>query len=158
MYSSEPDTVTEVHTDASALAIGAVLLQKTSGQPSFRPVAYFSKKLTSAQQNYSATDREMLAIVETLQHWRHYLHGLNFVVRTDHKPLTYFFSQPNLSQRQLRWLERLSDFMPGVSLQYTQGKENIIPDRLSRRPDFLSALTTSVLVPETEFLRRIAIS
>ena len=99
MFSTSENTVTEVHTDASALAIGAVLLQKTSGSGCFRPVAYFSRKLNAAQQNYSATDREMLAIVETLKHWRHYLHGLSFVVRTDHKPLTYFFSQPNLSQR-----------------------------------------------------------
>ena len=100
----------------------------------------------------------MLAIVETLQHWRHYLQGLHFTVRTDHKPLTYFFSQPNLSPRQLRWLEKLADYMPGISLQYTQGKENIIPDRLSRRPDFLSALKTTVTIPETDFLPGIAVS
>ena len=82
----------EVHTDASGVAIGAVLLQKVPGSSSFHPVAYFSKKLKQAECNYSATDREMLAIVEALGHWRHYLHGLQFVVKTDHKPLTFFFS------------------------------------------------------------------
>ena len=48
MYSDKQSTVTEVLTDASALALGAVLLQKQQGETSFRPVAYFSKKLTAA--------------------------------------------------------------------------------------------------------------
>ena len=56
------------------------------------PVAYFSHKLNAAQQNYSATDRELLAIKEALGHFRHVLVGLDFIVRTDHQPLIHFFS------------------------------------------------------------------
>ena len=59
----------------------------------------FLARLNQAQQNYSATDREMLAIVEALRFWQHLLHGLEFKVRTDHKPLSSFFTQPNLSGR-----------------------------------------------------------
>ena len=143
-----PDTVHEVHTDASGVAIGAVLLQKTAADSSFHPVAYFSKKLKQAEQNYSATDREMLAIVEALTHWRHYLHGLQLVVKTDHKPLTFFFSQPNVSHRQLRWSERLCEFMPGLSIQHLSGGANVVPDRLSRRADYLAALAGNPVVDQ----------
>ena len=72
--------------------MGAVLLQKRALDTAFHPVEFFSRKFTSAQQAYSATDREMLAIVESLGFWRGYLAGATFVVRTDHKPLEYFFS------------------------------------------------------------------
>ena len=87
----------EVHTDTSAKALGAVLLQKCAAAKYFHPIAYYSKKFNNVQQNYSAVDHEMLAIVEALQHWRPYLHGKKFIVHTDHRPLTYFFTQPNLS-------------------------------------------------------------
>ena len=75
--------------------------RECQGSRSLHPVAFFSRKLNQAQQNYSATDREMLAIVEALRFWRHLLHGLEFKVRTDHKPLSSFFTQPNMSGRQL---------------------------------------------------------
>ena len=107
------------------------MLQGMPGDRSLHPVAFFSHKLNQAQQNYSATDREMLAIVEALRFWRHLLYGLEFKVRTDHKPLSSFFTQPNLSVRQLRWAERLSEFLPGASLHYKTGRENLVPDALS---------------------------
>ena len=72
--------------------MGAVLLQRLPGDKSFHPVAFFSSKLNQAQLNYSATDREMLAIVEVLRFWHHLLHGLEFKVRTDHKPFSSFFT------------------------------------------------------------------
>ena len=59
----------EVHTDASQYAMGAALFQRMPGDRSLHPVAFFSHKLNQAQQNYSATDREMLAIVEALRFW-----------------------------------------------------------------------------------------
>ena len=73
LLDGQETTQLEVHTDASAKAMGAVLLQKRIDSSSWHPVAYFSRKLSSAQQNYSTTDREMLAIVESLKNWRHYL-------------------------------------------------------------------------------------
>ena len=44
-------------------------------------------------------DKELLAIIESLKHWRHYLSGQHFIVKTDHEPLKYFFTEPNLSGR-----------------------------------------------------------
>ena len=59
----------EVITDASNIAIGAVLQQDS------RPVAYFSKKLDAAQRNYSVYDKELLAVILALKHWKHFLYG-----------------------------------------------------------------------------------
>ena len=78
----------------------------------------------------------MLAIIDALRHWRHYLVGMDVTVRSDHKPLQYFFSQPNLSGRQLRWQEYLAEFQPGLKILYQPGKLNIPSDLQSRRIDY----------------------
>ena len=70
-------------TDALDVAIGAVLAQGDG-----RPLGFFSRKLLSAQQKYSAFDKELLRIKESIQHFRHMVEGRHFTVYTDHKPLT----------------------------------------------------------------------
>ena len=55
-------------------------------------MAFYSRRLNSAEENYSATDRELLAIIASLKHFCHYMSGLDFMVLTDHQPLTYFFA------------------------------------------------------------------
>ena len=62
-------------------------------------MAFDSRKLNPAERNYHTTDQEMLAIVDASGYWRHYLIGKEFIIKTDHKALQYFFSQPNLSSR-----------------------------------------------------------
>ena len=99
-------------------------------------MAFYSRRLNSAEENYSATDRELLAIIASLKYFCHYVSGLDFTVLTDHQPLTYFFAQTNLNKRQVRWLETLAEFMPGLTIRYQQGKINIPADLLSRRPDY----------------------
>ena len=106
-----------------------------------RPVAYHSRRFKPAEENYSATDREMLAIVDSLRHYRHYIAGLPLTVRTDHAPLQYLFSQQHLSGRQARWLETLAEFQPGLSIQYVPGPSNIPADALTRRPDYMALST-----------------
>ena len=86
----------------------------------------------------------MLAIVDNLRHFCHYVASLPVTVRTDHAPLQYFFSQQNLSGRQARWLETLAEFQPGLSIQYVPGPSNIPADALTRRPDYM-ALSTLLL-------------
>lgn len=90
----------------------------------------------------------MLAIIESLRYWRGYLAGATFIVRTDHKPLEYFFSQPNLSGRQLRWAAFLADFLPGVSIVHNRGKDHLVPDALSRLPTHLDSLALSLPHPD----------
>ena len=102
------DNTLEIHTDASSKALSGVLFQRVNSV--LRPCAYHSRRLNAAEENYSATDRELLAIVDTLRTFRHYVHGTNFIIKTDHAPLSHYFSQPNVSGRAARWLERLCEY------------------------------------------------
>ena len=111
----------EIHTDASAYQLGSVISQKG------RPIAFYSRKLTSAQQNYTTTERELLAIVETLKEFKNILLGQRIRVYTDHENLTY--KQFN-SSRVMRWRLLIEEF--GPELVYLQGKKNIVADALSR--------------------------
>ena len=121
---------TFVTTDASQYAIGAVLEQEENKLR--RPVAFASRTLNNAEQNYAAHERELLAIVDTLKWWRVYLHGIFFTVHTDHYPLRYLETQDHLSPRQVRWLERLVSF--DFKIIPISGKSNTVADALSRKP------------------------
>jgi hypothetical protein len=69
----------------------AVLQQRV--QDAWQTLAFFSRKLSPAQQKYSAHDRELLAIYETVRYFRHRLEARHFTILTDHKPLTFAFHQ-----------------------------------------------------------------
>jgi hypothetical protein len=94
----------EVVCDASLLSVGALLTQGG------HVVAYESRKLTPAEQRYTTTEQELLAVVHAMRTWRCYLEGVKCVVVTDHNPLTFFSTQPTLSRRQARWSEFLQNF------------------------------------------------
>jgi hypothetical protein len=122
-----------VHCDASGYAVGAVLQQdRGSG---LQPVAYLSKKLSGAESRYPVHEQELLAIITALTTWRHYLSGTDVPVRirTDHKSLTHFQTQPMLSGRQTRWLETLANY--NYVIEYVAGLQNHVADALSRRAD-----------------------
>ena len=93
-------------------------------------VGFWSGKWNSAQQNYPVHELELLALVETLKRFRGILHGTKFVVRTDHKTLTHFMKQKELSHRQHRWLDVLNEF--DFNIQYLPGDQNTFADALSR--------------------------
>lgn len=78
---------TRLIADASGFAVGAVLEQ--CHDDTWHPVEYLSKTMNSAEKNYSATDREFLAIRVALNKWQHYLANQQFVIYTDHAALTY---------------------------------------------------------------------
>ena len=77
-------------TDASDVAVGAVLQQYVNGQ--WCPIAFFSKSLKAAETRYSTFDRELLAIYLAVKHFRYFLEGRQFHIWTDHKPLTFALS------------------------------------------------------------------
>ena len=96
------NALTQIITDASNFAAGAVLQQTVSRIT--KPLAFFSKNFTPAQQKYSAFDRELLAIVLALKHFRYFIEGREFEIITDHKPLTHIFTanMPNATPFQSR--------------------------------------------------------
>ncbi|GJP31378.1 hypothetical protein CLOM_g12018 [Closterium sp. NIES-68] len=102
---ADPERPFEVITDASDIAIGAVVMQAFGN--GLQPIAYESRKMQSAERNYPVHDKEMLAIVHAFKIWRCYLAGADVTVRTDHKSLQYLRAQPNLNPRQIRWLDYL---------------------------------------------------
>ena len=129
----DPDLMTFVDTDASGFAIGAVLLQKDR-QGNVHPIAFTSRKLQPAERNYPTHEQELLAVIHALRTWRYYLDGTKFTVNTDHDTLRHFPTQPKLTRRQARWMELLQEY--DFDFKYKRGVDNIVPDALSRRPDY----------------------
>ncbi|CAI7787783.1 unnamed protein product [Closterium sp. NIES-54] len=125
---ADPHRPFEVVTDASDIAIGAVLLQEFADR--LQPIAYESQKLHPPEKNYPIHDREMLAIVHTFKVWRCYLTGADVTVRIDHKSLQYLREQPHLNPRQIRWLDYLESILP-YTVTYKKGASNIA-DALTR--------------------------
>lgn len=118
----------EVHCDASNVAIGAVLLQKVDLE--YKVIAYASRVLSHTERNYTTTEKECLAVIFALEKWRPYVQGQRTVVKTDHSSLTWLQNIKNPAGRLARWLARLSPY--DICITYTKGKENVVPDALSR--------------------------
>ena len=123
-------------TDCSKVAAGAALHQMVNGNP--MPIAFFSKKLSQAQQNYSTYDRELLAAYLATLHFRHYIEGRHVVLFTDHKPLTSAFYSQHLakSDRQQRYWTIIMEYVS--DMQYIRGAENIVADFFSRTVNAVS--------------------
>ncbi|XP_073286746.1 uncharacterized protein [Primulina huaijiensis] len=115
----------EIECDASGIGIGGVLMQGG------RPVAYFSEKLNGAALNYPTYDKELYALVRTLETWQHYLRPKEFVIHSDHESLKHLKGQHKLNKRHAKWVAFIETF-PYI-IKYKQGKENIVADALSRR-------------------------
>ena len=120
---------TEIQTDASALGIGGVLLQKQESGL-MKPISYFSRKTTVNESRYHSYELEALAIVSTVERFRTYLIGIHFVIRTDCNSLKLLASKRDMSPRIGRWFVKLSEF--NYTIEYQKGKENMIADLLSR--------------------------
>ncbi|XP_026683330.1 uncharacterized protein LOC113469664 [Diaphorina citri] len=125
-----PDFPLSVMTDASNTAIGGTINQDQNGV--VRPLAFFSRKLSPAEQKYSTYDRELLAIFATVKRFDYLLEGRRFTILTDHRPLTYAFTKvkDNASPRQIRHLSYISQF--STDIQYVKGELNAPADALSR--------------------------
>lgn len=120
----------ELHVDTSQYAVGATLKQNDD-EGRTHVIAYSSKNMTLAEQNYTANDRELLALVTGLQRFRCYLEGATFSVITDNQVVSFFFSKPNLSRREARRSEILADFNIST-LNLKPGRINVLGDALSR--------------------------
>ncbi|KAJ9515193.1 hypothetical protein QJQ45_002324 [Haematococcus lacustris] len=126
-----------VCTDASLVGTGGVLMQDG------RPIAYTSKKMSPAETRYATGEQELLGIIRAVREWRCYLDGaVDVTILTDHNPLIYLQTQPNLSRRQVRWMEELSRYK--YEIKYIPGATNVA-DPISRNPALANevALTSS---------------
>ncbi|GFU47696.1 transposon Tf2-8 polyprotein [Nephila pilipes] len=116
--------------DASNTAVGAALNCLTENGP--QPIAFFSRKLSETETKYSTYDRELLAIYLVIKHFRHQLEGYNFIIFTEHRPLTFTFNQisDSCSPRQLRHLDFVSQL--STDIRHVSGSDNSVADALSR--------------------------
>ncbi|GBG61131.1 hypothetical protein CBR_g19208 [Chara braunii] len=96
-------------------------------------VAFYSRQLLPAEINYTDDEREVLAVVYVVRHWRHYLHGAPFTVCTDNSVVQAFLTKSKLTPRQARWWSDLSEF--SFTTEHIKGETNRVADALSRRPD-----------------------
>lgn len=135
LHVADPNRPFIIQSDCSGFALGGVLLQEFTG--GLHPIAFHSRKLNSAERNYSVHEREMLAIVECVKSWSHYIGGTSTTVHTDHRSLQHFWEQPKLQGRQTRWMECLQQH--NVDIMYIKGETNVVADALSRRPDHMPA-------------------
>jgi hypothetical protein len=127
-----PNLESRMETDASDGVVAGVLSQlHPDGE--WYPVAFFSKTMAPAECNYEIHDKEMLAIIRSLSQWRAELQGTGSRIQiyTDHKALEYFMTTKQLTSRQARWAEILSQFF--FTIMYRPGKQNDQADALTRR-------------------------
>jgi len=119
--------------DASSSHVGAVLQQKGASGV-WQPLGFFSRKLTEAESRYSTFDRELLACVAAVRHFRHQLEGRTFYIQTDHKPLVGSFGRVSdpWTPRQQRHMAYVSQYTE--DLRHVAGEENVVADAMSRPP------------------------
>ena len=139
-----------IETDCSEWALGCVLLQEDE-DGKWHPVAFEGRKLNGAELNYPIHEKELLAIKHSLRTWGAYIsNGTRTEVLTDHESLKYLQTTRTPSKRLARWIDEFSEF--DLDIRYRKGSEAIVPDAISRRPDFLGkGVANKAWVPERGF-------
>ena len=128
MAAPEWDQLFEVMCDASDFAMWAVLGQRK--EKIFKAIYYASRTFNEAQENYSITEKEMLAIVFACEKFRPYILGSHVIVHTDHAAIKYLMSKKEAKPRLIRWVLLLQEF--DLEIKDKKGCDNVIADHLSR--------------------------
>jgi hypothetical protein len=117
-----------LETDASAYGIAGILSQEQNGREVV--IAYTSKTLSNSEMNYCTTMRELLAVLHSVRHFRHYLMGRHFEIRTDHASLVWLKNFKDADGMLSRWLSILYTF--DFSISHRKGTQMKHVDALSR--------------------------
>ena len=128
----DPERQFIVKVDASNTGVGAILSQRSAGDSKVHPCAFYSHRLSPAEQNYDIGNKELLAVKLAMEEWRQCLEGsqVPFQVWTDHKNLEYLQTAKRLNSRQARWALFFSRF--DFHLAYRPCSNKVKPDALSR--------------------------
>ncbi|KAL0561482.1 hypothetical protein IC582_001910 [Cucumis melo] len=116
----------EIETDASGVGVGAVLTQLN------RPIAFYSRTLSMRDKAKLVYERELIVVVLAVQHWRPYLLGTRFIVKTDQKSLKFLLEQRAIQPQYQKWVAKLLEY--SFKVVYKPGLENRAADALSRKP------------------------
>jgi hypothetical protein len=131
LHRPNPELNFLLQTDASGVGIAAVLYQEQ--QHTRRIISYASARLNEAQRRYHINEQECLAIVWAVKKYRPYLEEGPFVLRTDNKALLWLNTAKESNAKLTRWALHLQEF--SFAVEHCPGKENELPDLLSRQPD-----------------------
>jgi hypothetical protein len=135
-----------VECDASSTGFGAVLVQEG------HPVAFFSRPIAPRHRALAAYERELIGLVQDVRHWRPYLWGRHFIVKTDHFSLKYLLDQRLARIPQYHWVGKLLGF--DFEVEYRSGATNTVANVLSRR-DTEEGTLLAITAPRFDFVERL---
>ncbi|GBG64197.1 hypothetical protein CBR_g40897 [Chara braunii] len=133
---ADPSLPFVVTTDASQYGIGAVLQQDDGN--GYRPVEFMSTRMPSEKVATSNYERELYALRQALDHWKHYLLGRHFKVYSDHETLRWLKTQAKMTPKLTRWAAEIDQY--DFELKPVKGKYNVVADALSRRAYYFGAI------------------
>ena len=110
----------------------------------FRAIYYANKTFNEAQENYSTTEKEMLAVVFSCENFRPYILGSHVIIHTDHAAIKYLMAKKDAKPRLIRWVLLLQEF--DLEIKDKNESDNVIVDHLLR----LEKLTAKERVTEIE--------
>lgn len=140
-----------IHCDASDVGGGASLEQlDENGKP--YAIQFWSKKFSATERNYDTVKKEAFIAKEALRHFRPHIHGAVVHLFTDNQPLVYMRKQYPPRQQYVRWLQEFDEY--NIEFHHKKGKDNVVPDALSRSPEFYTN-SVEVTIQPNELNNRI---
>ncbi|GBG64739.1 hypothetical protein CBR_g46696 [Chara braunii] len=133
---ADPSLPFVITTDASQYGIGAVLQQDDDN--GYRPVEFMSARMPSEKVATSTNERELYALRQALDHWKHYLLGRHFKVYSDHETLRWLKTQAKMTPKLTRWAAEIDLY--DFELKPVKGEYNVVVDALSRRSNYFGAI------------------